>query len=308
MADGTDAFVPVVMEHIELAGIHSGDSACIIPPISIPAKHLDTIYDYTRRIGKELNVVGLMNIQYAIAHDTVYVLEANPRASRTVPLVSKVCNIQMAKIATQLMLGQKLGDMNHKQKTVPYFGVKEAVFPFNMFPEVDPVLGPEMRSTGEVLGMARSFGMAYYKAQEAAGTMLPTEGVVLITVNEKDRPAVLEVARQFASLGFKIKTSRGTGQFLQSQGINVEILNKFAEGRPNMVDAIKNQEVHLIINTPLGRASKEDDSYIRKAAIKYKLPYITTLTGAMAAAKGIAASRADGRIVQSLQQYHTEIH
>ncbi|MCJ7687119.1 MAG: carbamoyl-phosphate synthase large subunit, partial [Desulfobacteraceae bacterium] len=189
ISDGTDAFVPAVMEHIELAGVHSGDSACVIPPISIPAKHLDTINEYTRRIAIELKVVGLMNIQYAIANYTVYILEANPRASRTVPIVSKVCNISMARIATQLMLGKKLADLDIKPKLIPHFGVKESVFPFNMFPEVDPILGPEMRSTGEVLGLADSFGLAFYKAQEAAQQTLPAEGTVLITVSENDRNA-----------------------------------------------------------------------------------------------------------------------
>jgi carbamoyl-phosphate synthase large subunit len=185
VADGTDAFVPAVMEHIELAGVHSGDSACVIPPISIPDRHLDTIYEYTRKIAVELNVVGLMNIQYAIANDTVYILEANPRASRTVPLVSKVCNISMARIATQFMLGKKLADLDFKPKSIPHFGVKEAVFPFNMFPEVDPLLGPEMRSTGEVLGLADSFGLAFFKAQEGTQLCLPSDGTVLITVSQK---------------------------------------------------------------------------------------------------------------------------
>ncbi|MBM3302151.1 MAG: carbamoyl-phosphate synthase large subunit, partial [Deltaproteobacteria bacterium] len=213
IADGTDAFVPAVMEHIELAGIHSGDSACVIPPISIPPKHLDTISEYTRKIAIELNVVGLMNIQYAIANDTVYVLEANPRASRTVPIVSKVCGIPMARIATKIMLGKKLSDLNLKFGPIPHYGVKEAVFPFNMFPEVDPVLGPEMRSTGEVLGMADSFGLAFYKAQEATQLKLPSEGTVLLTVSEKDRPAVLEVATKFADLGFRIRATSGTHRF-----------------------------------------------------------------------------------------------
>jgi carbamoyl-phosphate synthase large subunit len=307
IADGEDAFVPAVMEHIELAGIHSGDSACVIPPISIPAKHLDTIYEYTRRIAVELKVVGLMNIQYAIAHDTVYVLEANPRASRTVPLVSKVCNIPMARLATQIMLGKKLADLGLKPKSIPHFGVKEAVFPFNMFPEVDPLLGPEMRSTGEVLGMADSFGLAFYKAQEAAQQTLPTEGAVLITVSERDRPAVLEVARQFHNLGFKIKATEGTHKFLAGQGIASEPVLKLHEGRPHIVDAVKSQEINLIVNTPSGKLSSHDDSYIRKAAIKYKIPYITTLSGALAAARGIAEVRRGWGQVSSLQAYHAGI-
>jgi carbamoyl-phosphate synthase large subunit len=307
IADGSDAFVPAVMEHIELAGIHSGDSACVIPPISIPAKHIDTIYDYTKKIAIELNVIGLMNIQYAIANDTVYILEANPRASRTVPLVSKVCNISMARIATQLMLGKKLADLDIRPKTISHFGVKEAVFPFNMFPEVDPILGPEMRSTGEVLGIADSFGLAYYKALEAAQQVLPKEGAVLITVSEQDRPAVLEVASQFDKLGFKIKATKGTHKFLAGHGIKTEPISKMHEGRPNIVDGIKNDEIQLVINTPSGKLSKHDDSYIRKAAIKYKIPYITTLSAALAAAKGIAANRRGHGSVKSLQSYHTDI-
>jgi carbamoyl-phosphate synthase large subunit len=307
IADGSDAFVPAVMEHIELAGIHSGDSACVIPPISIPAKHLATICEYTRKIAMELKVVGLMNMQYAIAGDKVYVLEANPRASRTVPLVSKVCNISMARIATQIMLGKKLSDFDLKSKVIPHFGVKEAVFPFNMFPEVDPLLGPEMRSTGEVLGLADSFGLAFFKAQEATQQVLPTSGTVLISVAEHDRPAVLEVAREFAKLGFKIKATKGTHAFLAGQGVSAEPIDKLNEGRPNIVDGIMNREINLVINTPIGKQGQQDDSYIRKTAIKYKVPYITTLAAAMATAKGIAAYREKPAEVKSLQGYHRDI-
>ena len=307
IADGTDAFVPAVMEHIELAGVHSGDSACVIPPISIPAKHIETICEYTRKIAVELNVVGLMNIQYAIANDIVYILEANPRASRTVPLVSKVCNIPMARIATQLMLGKKLADLNIQPKSIRHSGVKEAVFPFNMFPEVDPLLGPEMRSTGEVLGMADSFGLAFFKAQEAAQQQLPLEGTVLITVSERERPAVLEVARQFEKLGFHIKATEGTHRFLAENGIESEHILKMHEGRPNIVDGIMNREIHLVINTPSGKLSKYDDSYIRKAAIQYKVPYITTLAAALAAGRGIEAYRRGHGGVKSLQRYHEDI-
>jgi carbamoyl-phosphate synthase large subunit len=307
IADGKDAFVPAVMEHIELAGVHSGDSACVIPPISIPAKHLDTIYHYTRKIAVELNVVGLMNIQYAICDDMVYILEANPRASRTVPLVSKVCSISMARLATQIMLGKKLGDLDIRPRSIPHFGVKEAVFPFNMFPEVDPLLGPEMRSTGEVLGLADSFGLAYYKAQEATQQVLPSDGTALITVSEKDKTGVLEVARQFERLGFKIRATNGTHRFLAEHGTGSELILKMHEGRPNIVDGIKNKEIHLVINTPSGKLSKHDDSYIRKAAIKYKIPYITTLAAAHAAARGIAANRAGHGSVRSLQAYHKDI-
>jgi carbamoyl-phosphate synthase large subunit len=307
IADGSDAFVPAVMEHIELAGIHSGDSACVIPPVSLAQEQIDTINNYTKRIAKELNVTGLMNIQYAICYNVVYVLEANPRASRTVPLVSKVCNISMARIATQLMLGKKLSELGIRHRMIPHFGVKEAIFPFNMFPEVDPILGPEMRSTGEVLGIANSFGLAFFKAEEAAQQLLPTNGTVLITVSPKDRPGVYDVAEQLAKLDFKIKATEGTHHFLASRGIGADPILKMHEGRPNIVDAIMNGEIQLVINTPSGKLSQYDDSYIRKTAIKYKIPYITTLAAAMAAAKGVTAYRQAKSSVKSLQYYHAEI-
>ena len=307
IADGTDAFIPAVMEHIELAGIHSGDSACVIPPVSIPEKHIKTIEKYTSQIATELKVVGLMNIQYAIANDTVYVLEANPRASRTVPLVSKVCGISMAKLATQVMLGKKIGELGIKRRKIPHFGVKESVFPFNMFPEVDPLLGPEMRSTGEVLGLADSFGLAFFKAQQAASQCLPTEGTVLITVVDNDKSAAVEIARQFQKLNFRIKATEGTHRLLTEEGVDSEPIFKMHEGRPNIVDAITNNQIHLIINTPSGKLSKYDDSYIRKAAIKYKVPYITTTAAASAAVKGIAARKTGQLSVKSLQDYHAGI-
>jgi len=307
LADGSDAFVPAVMEHIELAGVHSGDSACVIPPTTIPEKHIKTIYEYTRKIAIELKVVGLMNIQYAIANDKVYVLEANPRASRTVPLVSKVCGVQMARLATQLMLGAKLADLNLKDKQIPHYGVKEAVFPFEMFQECDPLLGPEMRSTGEVLGMADSFGLSFYKAQEAAKQQLPCEGAVLITVTDADKPAAVEVAGEFHKLGFTIRTTQGTHDFLAEKGIPSELILKMHEGRPGIVDEIKNKNIQLVINTPAGKLSKWDDSYIRKNAIKYKIPYITTMAAAKATVKGIAARQAGKTKVKSLQEYHADI-
>ncbi|HQJ80069.1 MAG TPA: carbamoyl-phosphate synthase large subunit [Methanothrix sp.] len=307
LSDGKEAFVPAVMEHIELAGIHSGDSACVIPPVSIPEKHLQTIKEYTQRIARELQVVGLMNMQYALAEDRVYVLEANPRASRTVPLVSKVCNISMASIATELMMKKSLADMAHSEKKIPHFGVKESVFPFNMFPEVDPLLGPEMRSTGEVLGLADSFGMAFYKAEEAAKSTLPDRGTVLITVAGRDHSGILGMARQFLDMGFEIKATRGTQEFLAANGIRSELILKLHEGRPNIDDAIKNGQIQLVINTPIGKASQYDDSYIRKAAIKYKVPYITTIAAASAAAKGIAAHSKGRSGVRSLQEYHGDI-
>ena len=307
IADGTDAFVPAVMEHIEYAGVHSGDSACVIPPVNIPEKHIKTICDYTRKIAIELKVAGLMNIQYAICNDQVYILEANPRASRTVPLVSKVCNIPMAKIATQIMLGKKLSEFKLVNRVFKHFGVKEAVFPFNMFPEVDPILGPEMRSTGEVLGLADSFGLAFYKSQEATQMCLPIQGNVLITVADRDKQGILEPARLFQEMGFKIFATDGTHRFLQEHNIKTQLLKKIHEGRPNIADAIKNGEINLIINTPAGKLSEYDDSYIRKNAIKYKIHYITTTSAALAATIGIIARRSGAYTVKSLQEYHASI-
>jgi carbamoyl-phosphate synthase large subunit len=308
ICDGVDAFVPTVMEHIEMAGVHSGDSACVIPPVNISQQHLDTIEEYTRRIAVEMGVIGLMNIQYAIYQDRVYILEANPRASRTVPLVSKVCNIPMAQLAVQAMLGSKVKEMNLVRKAIPHFGVKEAVFPFYMFPEVDPVLGPEMRSTGEVLGLADSYGQAFFKAQEGTGTMLPLSGAVLITVAEQDRSGALEAAKKFTQLNFKIFATEGTQAYLDQHGVTATLIKKMHEGRPNIADAIKNDEIQLVINTPIGRLSLHDDSYIRKAAIKHKIPYITTTAAAIAAAEGIAACRASGKgHVRSLQEYHQQL-
>ena len=308
ICDGEEVFIPSIMEHIEEAGIHSGDSACVLPPKTIPKKHIETIQEYTKKIAMELKVVGLMNIQYAIANDKVYVLEANPRASRTVPLVSKVTGVSMARLATEVMLGKKLKDMNLKQKKYNHIGVKEAVFPFNMFHEADPILGPEMRSTGEVLGMADSFGLAYYKAQEAAGQKLPVKGAVLLTVSDKDkRKNIIETVKRFKDLGFRILATSGTKKYLGKNGIEVELINKMQEGRPNIIDAIHNKEINLIINTPIGKGAAYDDSYIRKAAIKYKIPYVTTIAAALAASEGIKACLENKGSVKSLQEYHKEI-
>jgi carbamoyl-phosphate synthase large subunit len=308
IADGADAFVPAVMEHIEQAGVHSGDSACVIPPTTIPQKHLATIYEYTKTIAKEMNVVGLMNMQYAIHQDKVYVLEANPRASRTVPLVSKVCGISMARIATEILLGKKLSDFGLKPQKLPHSGVKEAVFPFSMFPEVDPVLGPEMRSTGEVLGMAPSFGMAFYKAEDAAKSPLPMQGTVLLTVCVRDRgDAVVHAARRFKNMGFKLMATEGTRQFLADNSIDSEHILKVREGRPNIDDAIKNGDIQLIVNTPSGKLAVTDDSYIRKSAIRSNVPYITTVAAALAAAEGIAARREGDAGTRPLQAYHSDI-
>lgn len=315
ISDGQDAFVPTIMEHIELAGIHSGDSACVIPPVGISREHKDTIEAYTRRIAKELGVVGLMNMQYAIAEGKVYVLEANPRASRTVPLVSKICNLSMARIATEVMLAGETGRPSPvpglKAAVIPYFGVKEAVFPFNMFQEVDPILGPEMRSTGEVLGMADTFGVAWFKAQEATQSPLPVSGTILLSVADPDKKAALDVAKRFTDVGFKIMATDGTFRFLLENGLEAVAVKKLYEGRPNITDSIMNGEIQLVINTPVGKRSQHDDSYIRKAAIKRKIPYITTMAAALASAKGISTMVEAGGTEPaplSLQEYHAMIN
>ncbi len=308
LSDGEDAFVAAIMEHIELAGVHSGDSACAIPTRTIKEKHLKTIEEYTKRIAKELDVVGLMNIQYAICDDKVYLLEANPRASRTVPIVSKITAIPLARIATLVMMGKKLKDFPElKAHKLPYVGVKEAVFPFNMFPEVDPVLGPEMRATGEVMGIADTFGLAFYKAEEAAGIKLPLKGNVLLTVADKDKPFLLPIARQIQKLGFDIYATEGTGRFLDENGIKNTAIKKLHEGRPNIADSIKNGDIHLIINTPIGRTGKHDDSYIRMKAIQYKLPYITSMAAAEASVEGIEAAQKSKIMAKSLQDYYKEL-
>ncbi len=310
ICDGSEAFVPAVMEHVELAGIHSGDSACVLPPENIPDHIEETIIDYTARIAKEMRVVGLMNIQYAICAETVYVLEANPRASRTVPLVSKVCGISMAKIATELMMGRRLSELNLKRAQIDYRGVKESVFPFHMFQEVDPILGPEMRSTGEVLGLGDDFGTAFYKAQEATSSPLPLHGNVLITIAEKDRQRddrTFEIAQMYRDLGFTVMATRGTRDYLVARGIECRLALKNHEGRPDIVDAIKNGDIQLVINTPSGKMSMHDDSYIRKNAIRYCIPYITTLAAARAAAMGIRALTVGEGCVRSIQEYHKQL-
>ena len=313
ISDGEHAFVPAVMEHIELAGIHSGDSACIIPSVHIPEESVKTIKEYTRKIAEEMHVKGLMNMQYAIEDGKVFVLEANPRASRTVPLVSKVCNIRMVPLATEIITAEitnrpsPIKDL--KEQVIPNYGVKEAAFPFNMFPEVDPILGPEMRSTGEVLGLSHSYGEAFFKAQEAIQSKLPLEGTVLISVNKKDKDEVVEVARSLAGDGFKIVATSGTCDLINAAGIPAVKAKKLFEGRPNVGDMITNGDFDLIINSPVGKDSIYDDSYLRKAAIKAKAPYITTVAAAKVAAEGIhyVKTHESGEL-KSLQELHSEIH
>lgn len=314
ISDGTHAFVPAVMEHIELAGVHSGDSACILPSVHISEENLETIKEYTRKIAEEMHVKGLMNMQYAIEDDKVYVLEANPRASRTVPLVSKVCNVRMVPLATQIITSELTGKPSPvpelKEQAIPYYGVKEAAFPFNMFQEVDPVLGPEMRSTGEVLGLSKSYGEAFYKAQEGVGAKLPLGGTVLISVNRKDKEEVVEVAKAFADDGFKILATENTCKLIKEAGIEAEKVNKLSEGRPNILDLITNGNIDIIVNSPVGKDSVNDDSYLRKGAIKAKIPYYTTIAAAKAAAEGIAyvkAQQDQNEEVNSLQGLHAQI-
>ncbi len=312
ISDGTHAFVPAVMEHIELAGIHSGDSACIIPSRHISEENVATIKEYTRKIAEEMHVCGLMNMQYAIENGKVYVLEANPRASRTVPLVSKVCNIRMVPLATDIITADITGRPSPvpdlKEQDIPYYGVKEAVFPFNMFPEVDPILGPEMRSTGEVLGLSSSVGEAFFKAQEATQTRLPLRGTVLISVNRRDKAEVTEVGRAFKEAGFRIIATSGTCALLQEADIEARPVKKLYEGRPNVLDLITNGEIDLIINSPVGDDSVHDDSYLRKAAIKAKIPYMTTIAAAKATVEGILyVQRAGNGEVHSLQTLHGRI-
>ncbi|MGN1158256.1 MAG: carbamoyl-phosphate synthase large subunit [Agathobacter sp.] len=313
ISDGEHAFVPAVMEHIELAGVHSGDSACILPSVHISEENVKTIKEYTRKIAEEMHVKGLMNMQYAIENGKVYVLEANPRASRTVPLVSKVCNIRMVPLATEIITSEITGRPSPikelKEQNIPYYGVKEAAFPFNMFPEVDPILGPEMRSTGEVLGMSKSEGEAFYKAQEAVQSKLPLEGTVLISVHDKDKPEAVEVARILAEDGFKIVATGRTHQVITEAGIPAEKVKKLQEGRPNIYDMITNGDIQLVVNTPRGKQGVNDDSYLRKAAIKAKVPYMTTVAAARATAEGIhyVKNNPDGEL-KSLQELHAEIH
>lgn len=315
----THVYIPAVMEHVELAGIHSGDSACVIPPVSIPADNLATIKEYTKKIAESLHVCGLMNMQYAIEDGKVYVIEANPRASRTVPLVSKVCDTQMARLATRMMLGESLESLGLKDKTIPYYGAKEAVLPWARFPGVDPILGPEMRSTGEVLGLAENFPLAFYKAQEAAGSELPHAPAawenkkVLISLSNKEsqKDEVLKIGKTLKDLGFTLIGTKGTADFYNDNGIKCEVVNKIGAGRPDVVDAIMNKEVCLVINTPKAKRNyAEDRKTIRKACLKYKVSYITTLAGALAAVQGIAAVKngngGEGG-VKSLQEYHSLI-
>ncbi len=312
LSDGEDVVIAGIMEHIEEAGIHSGDSSCVLPSVDLSPAVLKTIREYTHKLAKALNVIGLMNIQYAVQRGTVYVIEVNPRASRTVPYVSKATGVPCAKIAARMMTGRKLReflpeniDGKSDLNTGEHFFVKSPVFPWNKFPGVDTVLGPEMRSTGEVMGVADNFGEAFAKAQLAAGQSLPSKGTVFISVNERDKPQVAFVARMFVDMGFKLVATHGTAEVLEEAGMRVERVYKVKEGRPNVVDLIKGDRIQLIINTPQARGEPWfDEKAIRRAAITARIPTITTLSAARAVVEAIPVLQAGGVSVLNLQELH----
>jgi carbamoyl-phosphate synthase large subunit len=313
LADGTDVVIAGIMEHIEEAGIHSGDSSCVLPSVTLKPDVLARIREYTAKLAKALRVVGLMNVQYAIQRETVYVLEVNPRASRTVPYVSKATGVPVAKVAARLMTGRTLREMNldvaefngvAELRSKDYYCVKSPVFPFSKFRGVDTILGPEMRSTGEVMGVSSNFGLAFAKAQLAAGQRLPRKGTVFISVNDHDKRHLVSLAKDLAIAGLRIVATRGTAAALRAAGMEVESVYKVNEGRPNIVDLIKTGKVDLIINTPLGRESFYDEKSIRRAAVRYMMPCITTISAAVAAARGIRALSEGAGNVTSLQELH----
>jgi carbamoyl-phosphate synthase large subunit len=305
ISDGENTVVAGIMEHIEEAGIHSGDSACILPPMTIPASLLKLIEKQTIMLARELNVIGLMNIQYAIKDGKLYVLEVNPRASRTVPFVSKAIGVPLAKLATKVMLGKTLPELGFT-KTVKqeYVSVKEAVLPFNRFPNVDILLGPEMKSTGEVMGIDHSFGLAFAKSQMAAGFQMPVSGTVFISVNDYHKDKIVPVAQIFQDMGFKIVATRGTANYLEDHGIAAQKVLKVSEGRPNIVDHIKNGEISMVINTSVGRKSSRDAYQIRRGALVYNILYTTTIAGARALCEATKAIINEDWQVGSLQKYH----
>ena len=307
LSDGQSVYVPAIMEHIELAGVHSGDSALVIPPYSTPPRHVETINAYIHNIALQLNVKGLLNVRFAVFNDTVYLLAARPWACRTLPLVSKICDVPMAQRAAQIMLGMSLEEMDLPRRLLPHYGIRSSVFPFDTFTGADPLLGPQMRSTGQAVALAQVFGMAYYTSQQAAGPSLPRRGNVLITVTDADKPSILEPARLFQEMGFGIQATRGTHAFLKRNGIRSELVKKLGFGRPDLVDAIKTGAVALVVNTPSGSKSQMDDAHIRKTAIRYNIPNITTPAGALAAAKGIAARKQGQEVLGTLQSYAREL-
>jgi carbamoyl-phosphate synthase large subunit len=308
VCDREDVVIAGIMEHIELAGVHSGDSACVLPPHSLEGRDIERLKEQTRALALALEVEGLINIQFAIKEGEIYVIEVNPRASRTVPFVSKATGIAWAKVAARLMVGRKLKELGITgELELKHFAVKEAVLPFVKFSGVDTLLGPEMKSTGEAMGIDRTFGMAFAKSQLAVNSRLPLKGRVLISVNDRDKPAIAPVARRLLGLGYDLVATGGTVAFLSGEGIEVRQVYKVNEGRPNVVDHIKNNEIALIINTPLGKTSKYDEVAIRRAAVDYGIPYITTIAGAQATVGALAELIAGGLSVKCLQEYHAEV-
>ncbi|MBM3908740.1 MAG: carbamoyl-phosphate synthase large subunit [Gemmatimonadetes bacterium] len=308
LSDGETVVIGGVMHHIEDAGIHSGDSACVLPPIQLSDADADVMRKHTVAFAKALGVVGLINVQYAVKHGTVYVLEVNPRASRTIPFVSKTIGVPLASLAARVMLGEKLKDIGYTKEIIaPYVAVKEAVFPFSKFREFDPILGPEMRSTGEVMGIADAFGTAFAKAQLAAGNGLPLEGMVMLTVNDHDKPKAVDIAQRFHAMGFGVMATTGTARFLRERGVPCDAVKKVSEGRPNGIDLLVNGEVQLLVNTPLGKRSQKDDYSLRQAAITQRVPYTTTLSAASAASDAIQSLRERPKTVRSVQEWLADI-
>jgi carbamoyl-phosphate synthase large subunit len=303
LCDGQAVYVPAVMEHIELAGVHPGDSSVVVPPYSTPPRHVETIGVIIEKIALELGIKGLINTRFAVLNDTVYLCEVRPWACRTLPMISKICNVPMAQRAVEIMLGMTLDEMDLQRCLLPHYAIRSSVFPFDTFTEADPLLGPRMRSTGQAMVMSAGFGMSYFTSQEAAGPPLPTKGKVLITVTDADKPSILEPARLFTEMGFGIQATRGTHTFLKKNGIEAQMVKKVGFGHPDLVDAIKTGEVVLVINTPSGSQSQQDDAYIRKTANRYAIPNITTPAGALAAAKGISARKQSQDVLCTLQAY-----
>ncbi|HZE21300.1 MAG TPA: ATP-grasp domain-containing protein, partial [Desulfobaccales bacterium] len=305
IADGRITVIGGIMEHIEEAGIHSGDSACVLPPYSLTRTVQEEIKAQTRALAAELGVIGLLNIQFAVKDRHIYVLEVNPRASRTVPFVSKATGVPLAKLATKVMLGHSLAELGFTAEVEPpYFAVKESVFPFRRFPKVDPLLGPEMRSTGEVMGLDEDFGLAFAKSQLAAGQIVPLEGGVVFSVKDADKPQAVSLAQEYAAEGFKLYATSGTAAFFRESGLEVTEVFKVREGRPHIIDRIKSQEISLLVNTPEGRETPRDSHSIRHVALDYHIPYTTTMAAARATLDSIRAQKRGKLTVKSLQEYH----
>jgi carbamoyl-phosphate synthase large subunit len=308
LSDGTDVIIGGVMEHIEEAGIHSGDSACSLPPYSLSPEIVEEIKGQTKALAKELSVIGLMNVQFAVKNQDIYILEVNPRASRTVPFVGKATGVPLAKTAAKLMTGKKLKELGlTEEKQIKHIAVKEAVFPFDRFHGVDTILGPEMKSTGEVMGIDDDFGLAYWKSQASSGNRIPLSGKIFISLKDEDKPGSVLIVRKLLDLGLSVIATRGTAQYLKDKGLKVEVINKVAEGRPHIVDLIKNKEIHFVINTVSGTQAQKDSFSIRQSALQYKVPFTTTISGAVAAVTAIEKLKKQQVHIKSIQEYHKGI-